>query len=123
MPVVMLPLDSRPQHFLRVFTLSAMHRTSGVALLLALASARAGAQNSSIHEPGDSTLTIPAAAMIDGRGHLQRDVLVSVRKGKIERVESSVGARGAKANYDLGAATLLPGLIDAHVHPGWYITK
>ena len=26
--------------------------------------------------------------------------------------------RGRSATYDLGAATLLPGLIDAHVHPG-----
>lgn len=123
MPSVALPPDSGAQHFLPVLTLSAMHRLSVAALLLALASTRVIAQNSSIHEPGDSVITIHAAAMIDGRGHQQRDVLVSVRKGKIERVDANVGARGAKATYDLGEATLLPGLIDAHVHPGWYINK
>ena len=59
--------------------------------------------------------------MIDGRGHERRDVVVSVRAGHIERVEENVGARGSAASFDLGSATLLPGLIDAHVHPGWYI--
>ncbi|HEX3868161.1 MAG TPA: amidohydrolase family protein, partial [Gemmatimonadaceae bacterium] len=29
----------------------------------------------------------------------------------------------AKATYELGDATLLPGMIDAHVHPGWYIDR
>ncbi len=82
-----------------------------------------GAQNSSIHEPGDSAITIHAATMLDGRGGQQRDVLVTVRKGRIERVEANVGARGTHASYDLGNATLLPGLIDAHVHPGWYINR
>ena len=27
------------------------------------------------------------------------------------------------SSIDLGPATLLPGLIDAHVHPGWYVDR
>jgi imidazolonepropionase-like amidohydrolase len=81
------------------------------------------AQNSPIAPPSGTPITIHAASMIDGRGHQSRDVLVTVRSGKIERIEAGVGQRGRTATYELGAATLLPGLIDAHVHPGWYINR
>ncbi|MFI5230594.1 MAG: amidohydrolase family protein [Gemmatimonadales bacterium] len=98
-------------------------RGAGLALAsLGLAAALA-AQNSPIHPPDSSTITLHAASGIDGRGHLMRDVLVSVRGGRIVRVETAVGARGRGATYELGGATLMPGLIDAHVHPGWYINR
>src|SRR5262249_47719108 len=42
--------------------------------------------------------------------------------GKITGVAPAT-ERGVAAMYELGDATLLPGLIDAHVHPGWYINK
>lgn len=96
-------------------------RTLRIAAALALVSSRVTAQHSSIHEPGDAPVTIHAAAMIDGRGHEQRDVVVTVRRGKIERVD--VGSHPSAVTYELGQATLLPGLIDAHVHPGWYINR
>jgi imidazolonepropionase-like amidohydrolase len=86
-----------------------------------LFSAALRAQNSSIAGPGDTPITIHSARLIDGRGRTLDDVLLTVRSGRIERVESNVGTRAAGATYDLGSATLLPGLIDAHVHPGWYI--
>jgi imidazolonepropionase-like amidohydrolase len=38
-------------------------------------------------------------------------------------VQPNIGAQGRGATYELGSATLLPGLIDAHVHPGWYINR
>jgi imidazolonepropionase-like amidohydrolase len=59
--------------------------------------------------------------MIDGRGHVATNVIVTVRSGRIESVVAN--SRQAGATYDLGDATLLPGLIDAHVHPGWYFTR
>jgi imidazolonepropionase-like amidohydrolase len=90
---------------------------------LTLASQRLVAQNSSLSPHDTGAVTVHAAAMIDGRAKESHDVLVTVRAGKIERVETGVGARGQNATYDLGYATLLPGLIDAHVHPGWYINK
>src|SRR5215218_5955726 len=81
------------------------------------------AQNSPIAPPDTATITIRASAMIDGRGRRVADALVTVRAGRIERVESGASAKGRAVTYDLGAATLLPGLIDAHVHPGWYINR
>ncbi|HEY4304587.1 MAG TPA: amidohydrolase family protein [Gemmatimonadaceae bacterium] len=95
-------------------------RTLAGSLILG-AAATLGAQNSSIGGPSNTPITIHAATMIDGRGREQRDVTITVRAGKIEKVD--VGVRGGKPTYELGQATLLPGLIDAHTHPGWYINK
>jgi imidazolonepropionase-like amidohydrolase len=81
------------------------------------------AQNSSLAPSDSATVSIHAATMIDGRGHELRDVLVTVRDGRIQRVETNAGARARGATYELGTATMLPGMIDAHVHPGWYINS
>jgi imidazolonepropionase-like amidohydrolase len=68
-------------------------------------------------------VVIHAATLLDGRGATTRNAYVVVRNGKIERVSTaSVDMRGA-VTVELGSATLLPGLIDAHVHPGWYVDK
>src|SRR5215813_3185381 len=61
-------------------------------------------------------VTIRAAQVINGRGGVQRNVVVTVRGSKIERV----GAGAGKVSYDLGSMTLLPGFIDTHVHIGWH---
>ncbi len=61
-------------------------------------------------------ITIRAAQVFDGRGGVQRNVVVTVRGSKIERVAPAAGA----VTYDLGSMTLLPGFIDAHVHIGWH---
>ena len=82
-----------------------------------------GAQTSSLHGPDSATTTIHAAAALDGRGRVMHDVLITVRGGRILRVDSDAGPRARGATYELGTSTLLPGLIDAHVHPGWYINR
>ena len=61
-------------------------------------------------------VTIRAAQVINGRGGVQRNVVVTVRGSKIERVATAAG----KVSYDLGSMTLLPGFIDTHVHIGWH---
>src|SRR4029077_16325241 len=61
-------------------------------------------------------VTIRAAQVIDGRGGVQRNVVVTVRGSKIEGVAAAAG----KVSYDLGSMTLLPGFIDTHVHIGWH---
>jgi imidazolonepropionase-like amidohydrolase len=95
-----------------------------LALLLGVSlGAPAAAQNSPIRPPDSTAITIHAATLLDGRGGAQHDVLVTVRAGRIQRVEADVGRRGAAATYDLGSATMLPGLIDVHVHPGWFVNK
>ena len=97
--------------------------SAALALAATASAVPLAAQNAPIRGPGDSVVTIAAASAIDGRGHIWRDVLITVRGGKIARVDSAAGARARTATYRLGAATLLPGLIDAHVHPGWYINR
>ncbi|MEO7966112.1 MAG: amidohydrolase family protein, partial [Gemmatimonadaceae bacterium] len=67
------------------------------------------------------TVTIHAATLLDGKGGIQRDALVTVRGNRIVRVGK--GSTATRATYELGALSLLPGLVDAHVHPGWYINK
>ncbi|HYV99283.1 MAG TPA: amidohydrolase family protein [Gemmatimonadaceae bacterium] len=77
----------------------------------------------SARRSADPVTVIHAATALDGRGGSMRNVYVVVRGGKIDRVETKpVNEKGA-ATIELGNATLLPGLIDAHVHPGWYADK
>jgi hypothetical protein len=85
--------------------------------------ASAAAQNSPLAPTDTGAVTIHAASLIDGRGRQLRDAVITVRRGRIERVEENTGTRRGTASYELGSATLLPGLIDAHVHPGWYINR
>jgi len=57
---------------------------------------------------------IRAGALIDGRGGIQRNVVIGIEGTRIAKIESG----NARANYDLSQLTVLPGLIDAHVHIG-----
>jgi len=60
-----------------------------------------------------NAITIRAASALDGRGRAIPDAAVTVQGGKIVSVRSG---RGGSATYDLRGLTLLPGLIDTHVH-------
>ncbi len=76
----------------------------------------------SAQQPGAATV-IHAGTLLDGRGGSVRDAWVVVRGSRIERVATThVEVEGSQA-VELGPATLLPGLIDAHVHPGWYVDR
>jgi len=58
--------------------------------------------------------TIRAGTLIDGRGGIQRNVVIGIEGARIARIESG----NAPTSYDLSRFTLLPGLIDAHIHIG-----
>ena len=60
-------------------------------------------------------IVIRAGRLIDGRGNVQQNVLIVVRDGKIERVGGPLRPQET-ITHDLSAYTLLPGLIDTHVH-------
>jgi imidazolonepropionase-like amidohydrolase len=64
-------------------------------------------------------VTIRAGRMLDGRGGVRENVTIVVDGGRIARVDG--GASGV-ATYDLSRLTVLPGLIDSHVHLTWYVT-
>lgn len=69
-----------------------------------------------------STITIHAARALDGRGGTIANALITVRDGKIVSV-APAKAGAARATYELGSATVMPGMVDAHVHPGWYVNR
>jgi imidazolonepropionase-like amidohydrolase len=79
--------------------------TARVASMLIAMASTASAQT----EP----VTIRASSALDGRGRSIPDAAVVVQGGKIVSVESG---RAGAATYDLRGLTLLPGLIDTHVH-------
>ena len=62
--------------------------------------------------------TVHATRVLDGRGADLGEATITVENGRITRVDR--GAPSSPATYDLGGATLMPGLIDAHVHLNWY---
>jgi imidazolonepropionase-like amidohydrolase len=75
----------------------------------------AGRPGDAAQPPGD-TISLRVARMIDGRGAVAMNQMVTIRGSKIERVGPATGS----ATYDLGNLTLLPGFIDTHVHIGWH---
>src|SRR5437868_11904901 len=65
----------------------------------------------------ETSITLHAGKLLDGRGGAREDVTVTVQGSKIVAVEA--GAKGTPS-YELRALTLLPGGIDTHVHIGWH---
>jgi len=63
---------------------------------------------------------IRAGTLLDGKGGVHRDVAVVVRESKIDRINT---APAGTPTYDLRRLTVLPGLIDTHVHIGWHFGR
>ncbi len=66
----------------------------------------------------DRPVVLKASAVLDGRGQVLHNTILVVEGGKIARIGGSMPP-GA-INYDLSRLTVLPGWIDAHVHPTWH---
>jgi imidazolonepropionase-like amidohydrolase len=62
------------------------------------------------------SITIRAARLLDGAGNTLPNGVVEVQGSKILAIDQRTGP----VTYDLGDASLLPGLIDVHVHLNWY---
>ena len=56
--------------------------------------------------------------MIDGRGNVLENRDIAVREGAIAAI--SAYHPDTVFDYDLTGLTVLPGLIDTHVHIGWH---
>ena len=65
------------------------------------------------------SVTIRAARVVDGRGKLMANAVVEVRGDKIVAVDQ----RSGPVTYDLGNVTVLPGMVDTHVHIGGHFSK
>jgi imidazolonepropionase-like amidohydrolase len=94
-----------------------VRRSWFICFLLALTSRQLVGQTSSSHAA--STLTvIKAGTLIDGASDTPRkNQLIFVRGERIEKVaDASAAIPGDAKVIDLSAATVLPGLIDAHTH-------
>jgi imidazolonepropionase-like amidohydrolase len=65
------------------------------------------------------TVTLRAARVIDGKGNIVQNGVVEVQGDKIVKIDQRAGP----VTRDLGNRTILPGLIDVHVHIGYHFGK
>jgi len=72
----------------------------------------------SIAQPG--SVTIAAGTVLDGRGGRQHDMVITVQDGKIASIAPRGSAPPSASTFDLSRLTVLPGLVDTHVHIGWH---
>jgi len=68
----------------------------------------------------EGPIVIRAGTLLDGRGGVQRNVAVTIEGSRITRIGS---AQAGRATYDFARGTLLPGLIDTHVHLAGHFGK
>src|SRR6202795_147841 len=66
------------------------------------------------------SITIRAGTVLDGRGGVQRNAVITVEGSRIVRVGDGTAAG---ATHDAPRFTVLPGLIDTHVHIGTHFGK
>jgi imidazolonepropionase-like amidohydrolase len=66
-------------------------------------------------------VTLRVGGLIDGKGGSTGPTTVIVQDGKILRVAPD--AQPAGTVYDLSRFTLMPGMIDTHVHISWHFDK
>ena len=84
-------------------------------------------QGDAVGRPGgggaeEGVIVLRADRVLDGRGGSTSGREVVVRDGRVEAVVEAGSTTGATV-YDLSGATLLPGLIDTHVHLGWHFDR
>jgi len=67
----------------------------------------------------DATIVLRTSRVLDGRGGVLEDRDLVIRDGDIVEILPAGQGRGGRV-IDLTDYTLLPGLIDTHVHVGWH---
>jgi imidazolonepropionase-like amidohydrolase len=66
----------------------------------------------------DRPIVLKASTVLDGKGQILHNAIIVVDGGKISRIGGA--APSGAITYDLTGLTVLPGWIDAHVHPTWH---
>jgi imidazolonepropionase-like amidohydrolase len=87
-----------------------MKRTCLVALALLLVGAVA------FIDAQDRAITIRVGTAVDGTGRVLRNTTLVVENEQIQRLDPSI----LRATYDLSGLTVMPGMIDTHVHIAWH---
>jgi len=64
-------------------------------------------------------ITIHAVKLLDGKGGIQQNTTIVIQGSKIMKLDPSV----KNATYDLRDLTVMPGMIDTHVHLDWHFGK
>jgi imidazolonepropionase-like amidohydrolase len=90
--------------------------------LVVLAVLVAGCGPASRTAPPEDAVVLNVGGLLDGRGQEMGPATVLVQDGKILQVDPGTAANGAVV-YDLTEFTLLPGLIDTHVHISWHFDR
>src|SRR5262245_9259578 len=68
---------------------------------------------------GSGPVIIHVGTLLVGKGGVQRDTNIVVQGTKIARIDS----KAANPTYDLRTLTVMPGMIDTHVHISWHFGK
>src|ERR1051325_3210858 len=84
-------------------------RTLALALLLTTSAALAQ----------DKPIVLAVSALLDGRAGVGRDTRIVVERGKIGRIDP----KAEPVTVDLRGLTVMPGLIDTHVHVSWHFNQ
>lgn len=77
-------------------------------------------------EPSAGSILIRAGRILDGRGGVATNQAIWIEGSKIREVGPAAKiarGRAASREIDLSRSTVLPGLIDVHVHIGWHFNK
>src|ERR1700704_1186767 len=105
----------------RAFETIFMHAGGPMHFRFAIAAIAAGALVSmTAISPAQQPITIRAGTVIDGKSGVQRNIVIAIEGSRIARVNDPTARL---VTYDLSRFTVLPGLIDAHVHVGAHFGK
>jgi len=118
-----LPLPRRSQPRIRWVALRAHLKPRSVAAAAALLSSlacapgSAPAQQARVVVPPGQVVAVRAGRLFDAKsGTLRRDQVILIKGDRIAEVGADVAVPAGAIEVDLGGATVLPGMIDAHVH-------
>jgi imidazolonepropionase-like amidohydrolase len=76
----------------------------------------------SVAQAAPEVVVLRAGRVLDGTGRTMGPTDITLRGGRIVAIAPARGALPPNA-IDLRATTVLPGLIDTHVHIGWYVNS
>ena len=90
-------------------------RSMIAAPVTAALAALAGCLGMIVPTGAQQSITIRAGTLLDGKGGAQRNAIVAVEGSRIVKVGDGVAGT---ATYDFPRFTIMPGMIDGHVHIG-----